>query len=360
MRVLIWGAGRNFKIMMNAALWRKDTEVIGVIESVKHTDSIQINETSYVIYEPAECENMVYDKIIVTPSESYVDEIVKEIRKYHIPEERVLIPTVLKENQTKWDLVRELLKYMYNPEAVVSLLLTYKYFGTNPIMPMGYDLTENTVFNQRLKYDFLDGDYARVRTLELLVQEIMQNQRAGAMAEVGVFQGTFAKVMKDLMPEKTLYLYDIFQGFDPDERAQEVEQGNVVDTWCDVFKLTSVEKVKEYIGHDETCEYRVGYFPDSIRNERNEKFCLVSLDADLYNPTLAGLEFFYPRLVTGGYIMIHEYNHRGLDGYAIQAGVKELNYFEGIKQAVEEFEKRHGHICKVPISDRNGTVIITK
>lgn len=38
-----------------------------------------------------------------------------------------------------------------------------------------------------------------------------------------------------------------------------------------------------------------GYFPESIQNDenlKNEKFCFVSLDPDLYKPILEGLEFF--------------------------------------------------------------------
>jgi O-methyltransferase len=39
-------------------------------------------------------------------------------------------------------------------------------------------------------------------------------------------------------------------------------------------------------------------------------YALVNLDADLYNPTKAGLEYFYPHLSPGGVIFIHDYNHK--------------------------------------------------
>ena len=38
------------------------------------------------------------------------------------------------------------------------------------------------------------------------------------------------------------------------------------------------------------------------------RFSLVHLDADLYSSTLAGLEFFYPRMVPGGIIIVHDYS----------------------------------------------------
>ena len=100
--------------------------------------------------------------------------------------------------------------------------------------------------------------------------------------------------------------------------------------------------------------YRKGYFPESIAEEEKEKkFCLVSLDADLYNPTLEGLKFFYPRLESGGYIMIHEYN-------AIVMVEGKAQDFSGVKRAVKDFENQFGSIRYVPIADRNGTLVITK
>ncbi len=44
------------------------------------------------------------------------------------------------------------------------------------------------------------------------------------------------------------------------------------------------------------------------------RFSFVHLDVDLYESTLAGLEYFYPRLIPGGVILSHD--------YSILAGVK--------------------------------------
>ena len=74
----------------------------------------------------------------------------------------------------------------------------------------------------------------------------------------------------------------------------------------------------------------------------------------MYEPTLAGLEYFYPRLVKGGYIMIHEYNAIILDEKCV------VQKLEGVRNAIRDYEKKYGHISFVPIADRNGTVIITK
>ena len=39
----------------------------------------------------------------------------------------------------------------------------------------------------------------------------------------------------------------------------------------------------------------------------DEKFAFVSLDLDLYKPTFEGLRFFYPKMIKGGCVLIHDY-----------------------------------------------------
>lgn len=78
-----------------------------------------------------------------------------------------------------------------------------------------------------------------------------------------------------------------------------------------------------------------GYFPDTAVGLDDEKFCFVSLDADLYEPIKAGLEFFYPKMISGGVILVQDYYDE---------------IFTGVKKAVNEFAKKH-KIFFVPIGD---------
>lgn len=174
------------------------------------------------------------------------------------------------------------------------------------------------------------------------------------MAELGVFDGAFAKMMTHYFPEKDLYLYDTFEGFSESDSVGEIENGNISLSLDKYLKNVNLTQVKKYIGNYEKCHYRVGYFPNTVEDaDKEEKYCLISLDADLYSPMLAGLEFFYPRLEEGGYIFVHEYNANILlEG--------EVLSFNGVKKALDDFESKYGHICYVPISDRNGSLIITK
>jgi hypothetical protein len=52
----------------------------------------------------------------------------------------------------------------------------------------------------------------------------------------------------------------------------------------------------------------------------SKQFSFVNLDVDLYESTLASLEFFYPRLAKGAILISHDYST-----------------CEGVKRAFDEF-----------------------
>jgi hypothetical protein len=87
--------------------------------------------------------------------------------------------------------------------------------------------------------------------------------------------------------------------------------------------------------------YCPGYFPTTTSHiPANLEFALVHLDADLYQPILSGLEYFYPRLSVGGFMIIHDYLS---------------NAWPGVKKAVDEFlSQRPEKLIRIP--DKSGTV----
>lgn len=58
---------------------------------------------------------------------------------------------------------------------------------------------------------------------------------------------------------------------------------------------------------------RPGYVPDTLRDVNEEQFALVLLDLDLCELTRGSLEFFYPRLSAGAYLIVHDYSNEESD-----------------------------------------------
>jgi O-methyltransferase len=176
----------------------------------------------------------------------------------------------------------------------------------------------------------------RIIELRKCIGMLKERNVSGNMAEVGVYRGDFSKLFNRYFPEKKLYLFDTFQGFDS-------ERNVVAKSDLERFKDTSVETVLGKMVYPHNCIIRKGFFPDTAVG-LNDDFCLVSLDTDLYEPIIAGLEYFYPRLVKGGYIFIHDFGSY---------------HFGGVKKAVYDFcEKNDAAIF--PIADRCLSAIISK
>ncbi len=143
------------------------------------------------------------------------------------------------------------------------------------------------------------GDPIRYGTIFLALERITKEGLQGSLAECGVYRGALSKFIHDMLPDRRLFLFDTFEGFDQrDSETQNDER----------FKDTSVQFVLEYIGRTDNVIIRKGYFPDTARGLEDERFVFVMLDFDKFEPTLAALEFFYPRMERGGFLFIHDYN----------------------------------------------------
>jgi O-methyltransferase len=184
-------------------------------------------------------------------------------------------------------------------------------------------------------------DYIRLATLELVSEEIKQKQLKGEVAELGVYKGKFARYINNYFPDRKLYLFDTFEGFD--ERDVSVEKRQNFSSGAQNFSDTSVDSVLKQMPFPEKCIPIKGFFPQTAQEIR-DLFVFVSLDADLYEPIYAGLRFFYPKLQKGGYIFIHDFNN---DAY------------KGARRAVEQFCSEE-NIGFVPIPDSGGSAIICK
>ncbi len=185
-------------------------------------------------------------------------------------------------------------------------------------------------------------DKVRLYNFWLQIQRIEQESIPGDFAELGVYKGESARIIHRMAPGRTLHLFDTFEGFTGSDLQPETGEASTYTTKN--FADTSLNKVLKNMGGDpEKIKIHAGYFPQSTAGFENSTFAMVSMDADLYNPTKAGLEFFYPRLSPGGVIFIHDYN----------------NKWEGLMKAVDEFASNLPETL-VLSPDLDSTVMIVK
>jgi hypothetical protein len=123
----------------------------------------------------------------------------------------------------------------------------------------------------------------------------------GDLAEVGVYRGRSARLLCELKGERTLHLFDTFGG---------LPKTNTKDDFAMLENMyaADLKSVQEYLKAYKAVEYYPGLFPDTSAPVRDRRFAFVNLDVDLYSGTFEGLKFFYPRMTTGGIILVHDYS----------------------------------------------------
>jgi O-methyltransferase len=186
------------------------------------------------------------------------------------------------------------------------------------------------------------NEYIRLSSLDLIADEIKVRQVPGAVAELGVYKGHFAAAINTVFPDRTLYLFDTFTGFSTEEELR--DQANHGLAYQRDFSDTSPEGVLRRMPHADRCVVRQGLFPETAQSLESETFCFASIDTDLYDPIVSGLEFFYERLNPGGYLFVHDYNN---------------SLYPGAKKAVVDFSTRR-RVAYVPLTDMYGTAIFAK
>jgi hypothetical protein len=184
------------------------------------------------------------------------------------------------------------------------------------------------------------GDLTRFYFLSMVCDQLVKERLPGDVAELGVYKGNTAFLLADLAKRmnKDAYLLDTFGGFSPNDlRGIDANAGLH-------FGDTSLPSVQQLVGTDRVHFIR-GYFPESASQMREDlTFCLVHIDCDLYAPFDAALRYFYPRMVQGGFLILHDYANA---------------HWKGAEKAVDEFLADKPEKV-IPIPDKSGTAVLRK
>lgn len=173
-----------------------------------------------------------------------------------------------------------------------------------------------------------NGDQ-RVASLAAVAREIYRKGIVGSVAEAGVYRGDFSRFINILFPDRKLFLFDSFEGFDRENVVNNYDNSLQTDSFINRLTDTSIDIVMEKMVFPQNVVIKKGYIPMTFKNIE-EKFCFVNLDMDLYKPTYEALQFFWDNLNAGGYIFVHDFY-----------------IWDGIEPAVKQFcrEKKIGYMC---------------
>ena len=327
----IWGIGEKTNEYINCGINLNKIE--GFIDSYSQEREFKgkpVYRPEYISYKQAAGE-----EITIFVASSYIYEIKKQCEKLHIDMNRVIFAkTCLEVCCEKYGLLQNQFPELYAYLNQYNKTPKYK-------MEIDY-MTDYVGLKEDSEYEY---DYYRYRTFELIANQINKNMIEGSVAELGVFRGRFARIINQSFPDKELYLFDTFDGFDANEAEREKSKGRCGDKFTTAFKDTSEALVLGIMKYPERVKIIKGLFPSSVGVVGEKQYCFVSLDVDFEESTYEGLNYFYPRLKEGGYIMIHDYN----------------SHLKGVAEAVRRYQEDNNiRFRMVPLADHYGSLVIVK
>lgn len=186
---------------------------------------------------------------------------------------------------------------------------------------------ESILYNEAIKKSdslWSDNFYKELRFYSLTqIAQIASSQFDGFnIAECGVWRGHSAYLISSIFKKNKFkgkfYIFDSFEGGLSDRNKIDK---NLIKTMSSKDKeqekklfsstLTHVSNVlKEF----NFIKFFPGWIPDRFDEIANKKFSFVHIDVDLYEPTISSLNFFWPRLIKGGFIIVDDYNSSLFDG----------------------------------------------
>lgn len=146
----------------------------------------------------------------------------------------------------------------------------------------------------------------------------LSNDLSGDMAECGCYEGATAFFMAQASISGTLYLFDSFQGISSPEERDRHDRPDVMG-WSKGDLSSSERKLLSNLASFKSISILSGWIPERFHEVAERRFRIVHIDVDLYQPTRDSLEFFYPRLVEGGIIVMDDYGFLTCPGAKIAA-----------------------------------------
>jgi O-methyltransferase len=195
---------------------------------------------------------------------------------------------------------------------------------------------------------------ARVANLEYATRHIVEHNIPGDFVECGVGAGgsmmAAALTLLELgQRDRKIFLYDTFEGMPrPTERDVSVLGKPALRKWARKTKDGTsswhnypIEDVKNNLAStgypNDQLHFVKGLVQDTLPDNDSEAICLLRLDTNLYESTIAECEYLYPKVTSGGVLIIDDY-YRCL----------------GQKDAVDEYLKKHNQaVCWIRVDDHS-------
>jgi hypothetical protein len=157
----------------------------------------------------------------------------------------------------------------------------------------------------------------RLANLRLCIETILHDGIPGDLIETGVWRGGAVIFMRAVLKahgvtDRVVWAADSFAGLPrPDTMRYPSDAGITLHEFPQLaVPLERVEdNFRRYGLLDQQVRFLKGWFRDTLPAAPLGRLALLRLDGDLYESTIQALEFLYPKLSAGGFVIVDDYGN---------------------------------------------------
>jgi hypothetical protein len=176
---------------------------------------------------------------------------------------------------------------------------------------------------------------AQLDNLHDCILTVLDENIPGDFIEAGVYKGGAVIFMRGLLrslniEDRTVWVADSFSGIPITGKNREID--DYVDQWEERFEASFDEvqsNFRRYDLLDSRVKFLKGYFADTLPAADFEALAIARLDGDSYDSTMDALTALYPRLSSGGYIIVDDW------------------HLPSCRQAVFDYRQAHDITCPI-------------
>jgi Macrocin-O-methyltransferase (TylF) len=189
----------------------------------------------------------------------------------------------------------------------------------------------------------------RLDDLQSCVEAVVRDGVQGDLIEAGAWRGGASILMRATLDglgaaDRTVWVADSFAGF-PKAQAEDKDLSG------HDFLAVPLEEVKgnfARFGCEQGVRFVPGFFEETLPGLSDGRWAVVRLDGDTYEATWTALQFLYPGLSAGGYLIVDDYGALEECGRAVD----EFRSHNGISEPLQEVDwtcKRWRRESRAPI-----------
>ena len=265
---------------------------------------------------------------LATPQQLYLDLLKRVLTRYQFAE--------------IYEPLQEAGRYPTNKFVYQTVrdLLAQRGFELVHVMPFDPELRESGQ-DTPLDAETMVG-LKRLDNLQFCVEEVLRRNVPGDLIECGAWRGGSCILMRAVLKaygntDRTVWVADSFEGLPKFDQETYAEDAKI---WEGGEMAVSIEEVKQNFERygllDSQVRFLKGFFVDTLPDAPVQHLSVLRLDADLYESTTQALDYLYPKVSPGGYVIVDDYN------------------LPAAKQAIHDYRDRHKIVDEIIPIDAHG------